>query len=96
MLLCSVTPCVGVFLPSGFGGRVGCDGNTSDILPRVVLTATALVGGGSGDGGSRAGTGVPGASVPSAHQHCLVGGGGGGKVSLQVVEAESLRTKLPS
>lgn len=74
------------FLPSGFGGRVGCDGNTSDILPRVVLTATALVGGGSGGGGSRAGAGVPGASVPSAHHHCLVGGGGGARSASRLLK----------
>lgn len=39
-------------LPSGLGGRAGCDGNTSDIFPRVVLPAAALVGGASGDGGA--------------------------------------------
>lgn len=39
-------------LPSGLGGGAGCDGNASDLFPRVVLAAAALVGGASGDGGA--------------------------------------------
>ena len=54
------SPYVGVSLyslhvPSHFGGRAGFDINTGHVFPQLALAAVTLVGGGTGEGGARAG-----------------------------------------
>ena len=41
-----------LYVPSAFSGRAGFDMDANHIFPQGVLTATTLVEGGAGNGGS--------------------------------------------
>ena len=59
IMILKVRPCVrgslySLCVPSGFDGRTEFDMNASQIFPQGVLAAIVMVGGETGNGGTRA------------------------------------------